>query len=54
MIDNEDFWETMFEELDKTSQKDWEQFVREHDMGGKKMKQYYSTENFNENNCQII
>lgn len=46
MIDNEKFWETMFEELDKTSQEDWEQFVREHDMGGKKMKQYYSVENF--------
>ena len=50
MIDNEDFWETMFEELDKTSQKDWEQFVKEHDMGGRKMKQYYSTENFNVDN----
>lgn len=50
MIDNEKFWETMFEELDKTSQEDWEQFVREHDMGERKMKQYYSTENFNINN----
>ncbi len=50
MIDNEKFWEIMFDELDKTSQEDWEQFVKEHDMGGKKMKQYYSTENFNENN----
>ena len=50
MIDNEKFWETMFEELDKTSQEDWEQFVKEHDMGGKKMKQYYSVENFNANN----
>ena len=46
MIDNEKFWKTMFEELDKTSQEDWEQFVREHDMRGKKMKQYYSVENF--------
>lgn len=46
MIDNEKFWEIMFEELDKTSQENWEQFVKEHDMGGKKMKQYYSTENF--------
>lgn len=36
MIDNEKFWETMFEELDKTSQEDWEQFVKEHDMGEKK------------------
>lgn len=50
MIDNEKFWETMFEELDKTSQEDWEQFVKEHDMGGRKMKQYYSVENFNANN----
>ena len=50
MIDNEKFWETMFDELDKTSQEDWEQFVKEHDMGGKKMKQYYSVENFNINN----
>lgn len=46
MINNEKFWETMFEELDKTSQEDWEQFVKEHDMGGRKMKQYYSVENF--------
>lgn len=50
MIDNEKFWETMFEELDKTSQEDWEQFVREYDMGERKMKQYYSTENFNIDN----
>lgn len=50
MIDNEKFWETMFEELDKTSQEDWEQFVKEHDMGGIKMKQYYSVENFNADN----
>ena len=50
MIENEKFWETMFEELDKTSQEDWEQFVKEHNMGGKKMKQYYSTENFNVDN----
>ena len=47
MIDNEKFWEIMFDELDKTSQESWEQFVREHGMGGRKMKQYYSTENFN-------
>lgn len=46
MIDNEKFWEIMFEELDKTSQEDWKQFVKEHDMGGRKMKQYYSVENF--------
>lgn len=50
MIENEKFWETMFEELDKTSQEDWEQFVKEHNMGGRKMKQYYSVENFNINN----
>ena len=50
MIDNEKFWEIMFDELDKTSQEDWEQFVKEHDMGGRKMKQYYSTENFNIDN----
>ena len=50
MNNTEKFWEIMFEELDKTSQEDWEQFVKEHDMGGRKMKQYYSTENFNESN----
>lgn len=50
MIDNEDFWEIMFDELDKTSQEDWEQFVKEHDTGGRKMKQYYSVENFNVDN----
>lgn len=38
MIDNEKFWETMFEELDKTSQEDWEQFVKEHDKKYKKKK----------------
>lgn len=50
MVNNEKFWETMFEELDKTSQEDWEQFVKEHDMRGRKMKQFYSTENFNVDN----
>ena len=50
MNNTEKFWEIMFEELDKTSQKDWEQFVGEHDMRGRKMKQYYSVENFNINN----
>ena len=50
MIDNEKFWEIMSDELDKTSQEDWEQFVKEHDMGERKMKQYYSTENFNVDN----
>ena len=50
MIDNEKFWEIMFDELDKTSQEDWEQFVREHDIRGRKMKQYYSVENFNVDN----
>lgn len=35
MDNNEKFWEIMFEELDKTSQEDWEQFVKEHDMGKK-------------------
>ena len=53
MIDNEKFWEIMFDELDKTSQEDWEQFVKEHDMGGRKMKQYYSTENFNIDKCRL-
>ena len=50
MDNNEKFWETMFEELDKTSQEDWEQFVKEHDMEEKRMKQYYSAESFNKSN----
>lgn len=28
MIDNEKFWEIMFEELDKTSQEDWDIFFK--------------------------
>lgn len=36
----------MFEELDKTSQEDWEKFVKENDIGRRKMKQYYSVEKF--------
>lgn len=30
-MDTQDFWKIMFEELDKTSQKDWERFVKKHD-----------------------
>lgn len=43
---DEKTWEIMFEALEKTSQEDWEQFVKEHDKGGKKMKQIYTVENF--------
>lgn len=50
MIDNEKFWEIMFDALKKTSQEDWVQFVKEHDMGGKEMKQIYTVENFNADN----
>lgn len=31
MINTEDFWKTMFDELNKTSQKDWEKFVKKFD-----------------------
>ena len=27
-INTQDFWKIMFDELDKTSQKDWEKFVK--------------------------
>lgn len=27
----QDFWKIMFEELEKTSQKDWKRFVKKHD-----------------------
>ena len=30
-IDTNDFWKIMFEELNKTSQKDWERFVKKHE-----------------------
>lgn len=30
-MDTQDFWKIMFEELDKTSQKNWERFVKKHD-----------------------
>lgn len=30
-MDTQDFWKIMFEELDKTSQKNWECFVKKHD-----------------------
>lgn len=29
-MDTQDFWKIMFEELDKTSQKNWERFVKKH------------------------
>lgn len=38
MDNNEKFWKIMFEELNKTSQEDWEQFVKEHDKKQKKIK----------------
>lgn len=50
MDNDEKFWKIMFDELDKTSQENWECFVKKHDMEKKKMKQFYSTENFNINN----
>lgn len=31
MNKDEKFWETMFDELNKTSQKDWEKFVKKFD-----------------------
>ena len=31
MINTEDFWKIMFDELNKTSQKDWEKFVKNFD-----------------------
>lgn len=31
MIDNQDFWKIMFNELDKTSKKDWKKFVKKFD-----------------------
>ena len=30
-IDTQDFWKIMFDELDKTSQKDWKKFVKKFD-----------------------
>lgn len=33
-----DFWKIMFDELDKTSQKDWKKFVKKHDKKYKKKK----------------
>ena len=31
MINDKDFWDIMFDELNKTSQKDWEKFVKKFD-----------------------
>jgi len=31
MINTEDFWKIMFDELNKTSQKDWKKFVKKFD-----------------------
>lgn len=31
MINTEDFWKIMFNELNKTSQKDWKKFVKKFD-----------------------
>lgn len=36
MINTENFWKTMFDELNKTSQKDWEKFVKKFDKKKKK------------------
>ena len=30
-INTQDFWKIMFDELDKTSQKDWKKFVKKFD-----------------------
>ena len=30
-INTQDFWKTMFNELNKTSQKDWKKFVKKFD-----------------------
>lgn len=35
-INTQDFWKIMFDELDKTSQKDWKKFVKKHDKKYKK------------------
>lgn len=40
MINTEDFWKTMFDELNKTSQKDWEKFVKNFD------KNFYKKQKF--------
>ena len=37
-INTQDFWKIMFDELDKTSQKDWKKFVKKHDKKYKKKK----------------
>lgn len=31
MINDKDFWKIMFDELNKTSQKDWKKFVKKFD-----------------------
>lgn len=36
MINTEDFWKTMFDELNKTSKKDWKKFVKKFDKKQKK------------------
>ncbi len=36
MINTEDFWKIMFNELNKTSQKDWKKFVKKFDKKQKK------------------
>lgn len=38
IINTQDFWKIMFDELDKTSQKDWKKFVKKHDKKYKKKK----------------
>lgn len=42
-INTQDFWKIMFEELDKTSQKDWKKFVKKFD----KKKKYKRKKNTN-------
>lgn len=38
MIRTEDFWKVMFDELNKTSQKDWKKFVKKFDKKKKNRK----------------
>lgn len=38
MISIQDFWKTMFDELNKTSQKDWKKFVKNFDKNFDKKK----------------
>lgn len=56
MVNNQDFWNIMFDTLNKTSEEEWEQFVKKYDekQKRKKEKMAYSLKHNVEDTINII